>query len=217
MADTEAFADQRSDLIRELQRDGIRDHRVLSAIDHVPRELFVPPMSQHRAYANEALGIGSGQTISQPYIVALMTESLALEAHHRVLEIGTGSGYQTAILATLAGEVFTVERLAELSLKSETLLAGLGFRNVRFKVSDGTIGWPDQAPFDRIIVTAAAPEVPESLLGQLAEGGVLVIPFGKSDVQKLTRFTKVDGQVHATELCDCRFVRLIGNEGWPAP
>ena len=159
--------------------------------------------------------IGLDQTISQPFIVAVMTLELALTGRERVLEIGTGSGYQSAVLAHLAAEVFTVERFGELSLRARGILDGLSLTNIRYRIGDGTLGWPEEAPFDRIIVTAAAPEMPRSLFDQLAEGGLLVAPIGDDEMQQMTVVRKENGRAKAREVLSCRFVKLIGEEGWP--
>jgi protein-L-isoaspartate(D-aspartate) O-methyltransferase len=193
---------------------GIDHPRVLAAIARVPRERFVLESMQGEAYADRALPIDCDQTISQPYIVGLMTQALELSGPERVLEIGTGSGYQTAILAELAREVVTVERHAELSARAGRVLADLGYRNVTRIIGDGTEGWPAGAPYDRIIVTAAAWDVPPALFGQLAEGGILVIPVGDPTAQTLRAIRKQDGQPVASDLSPCRFVPLVGVHGW---
>ncbi len=180
----------------------------------VPRHRFVPPHLLPYAYEDRPLPIGRGQTISQPYIVALSTAALSLAPSDRVLEIGTGSGYQTAILAELAGKVYTVERLPELSRVAEERLASLGYRNVFFRVGDGTKGWPDEAPFEAILVTAGAPRIPEGLLSQLAPHGRLVIPVGGRFSQELTLVRREGERVVHQRLCPCTFVPLIGEEGW---
>ncbi|HUY93412.1 MAG TPA: protein-L-isoaspartate(D-aspartate) O-methyltransferase [Pirellulales bacterium] len=200
---------KRTMLRDHLQRRGIRDRRVLQAIERVPREKFVPEDSIDDAYSDRALPIDCGQTISQPYIVALMTEALALKGGEKVLEIGTGSGYQAAILAELAGRVVTVERHANLSEQARRRLADLGYGNLRFVQGDGSQGFPEEAPYDRIIVTAAAPVCPEALFKQLAEGGVLVIPVGIDDEQMLERWTKQSGKLACQSLGGCRFVPLV--------
>ena len=202
---------------RQLETRDITDPRVLDAMRRVPRERFVPADVGLRAYDDSALPIGLGQTISQPYMVALMTQQLSLEPTHRVLEIGTGSGYQTAILAELAGDVHTVERLAELSQRAQAVLSELGYGRIHFHVGDGTLGWPEHAPYDRIIVTAVAPDIPPSLNQQLAEGGITVMPAGEGDWQTLYCVRKLDGRLHRQSVCRCVFVRLIGQEGWPDP
>ena len=208
------FAQERRALIAELRAQGIHDERVLAALGRVPRHVFVPPELLSYAYVNQPLPIGCGQTISQPYIVALSTEALALSPTDRVLEIGTGSGYQTAILAELAEEVYTVERLPELSEAARKRLSALGYTNVHFRVGDGTKGWPEKAPFDAILVTAAAPKPPKSLLDQLAEGGRMVIPTGGRTSQDLWLLRKRDGRLERIYLCPCTFVPLVGEEGW---
>jgi protein-L-isoaspartate(D-aspartate) O-methyltransferase len=206
----------REDMLRrQLQRRGISNRAVLAALGKVPRERFVPAPFREEAYADSALGIDCGQTISQPYIVALMTEALNIAPEHRVLEIGTGSGYQAAILAELAAEVVTIERHPRLSEQAAAVLASLGYLNVTFHVGDGTLGYPPRAPYDRIIVTAAASHCPPSLLSQLAEGGILVIPLGDQSTQVLEAIHKRPDGLHRQPLTGCRFVPLIGAEGWP--
>ena len=201
-------------LDRQLRSRGVRDPRVLAAMARVDRRQFVPPPERKHAVADAALPIGCAQTISQPFMVGAMTQELALAGPERVLEIGTGSGYQTAILAGLAAEVYTVERHATLSLRARGVLDGLGLTNVRFLVGDGTLGWPEAAPFDRILVTAAAPAVPPPLFGQLAGGGLMVIPVGDEAGQELHVICKVDGRPVVRTMIPCRFVKLIGAEGW---
>lgn len=198
---------------RELAAGGIRSARVLEVMNRVPRERFVPEGVRHMAYADHALPIACEQTISQPYIVALMTEALNLKGGERVLEIGTGSGYQTAVLAELAGEVISIERHESLSHEAARVLAELGYSNVRLIVGDGTLGWPDGAPYDRILVAAAAAQIPPALEAQLAEGGTLVIPIGPSQQQTLEAYRKVGGRLLAEPLSGCRFVPLVGAEG----
>lgn len=197
-------------LVRHLTGRGIRDPRLLAVLARVPREQFVPEESCELAFADRALPIACGQTISQPYIVALMTESLGLSGHERVLEIGTGSGYQTAVLAELAAHVVSVERHPELSAAAARRLADLGYRNVELHVGDGSLGWSAGAPYDRIIVTAAAEHCPAALLEQLALGGSIVIPLGDRDGQVLTLLEKTPRGLAATELTECRFVPLVG-------
>jgi protein-L-isoaspartate(D-aspartate) O-methyltransferase len=206
---------KRDMLRRQLRSRGIVDPRVLRAMEKIPRERFVPPESIAEAYADRALGIGCGQTISQPYMVALMTEALELEGSETVLEIGTGCGYQTAVLAELAREVLSIERLAPLAEQAQKTLNELGYRQVRIRTGDGTLGWPERAPFSRIIVTAMACECPPALFEQLAEGGILVIPLGDRESQILEAIRKVDGRPQSTALSGCRFVPLIGEQGWP--
>ena len=203
----------------ELRRQGVRDEQVLAALARVPRERFVPPSMEADAWANVALPIGAGQTISQPFIVALMTAALALDGPERVLEIGTGSGYQTAVLAELAGQVVTVERHAALAAGAAAILAELGYRNVELHVGDGSAGWPPEAPYDRIIVTAAGPRVPPALLAQLAPaGGRLVIPVGEREADQHLVLVERDGeQLRERNLGPVRFVPLVGRAGWAPP
>jgi protein-L-isoaspartate(D-aspartate) O-methyltransferase len=192
----------------------IRDPMVLKAMRTVPRERFLPPELWDSAYGDFPLPIGHGQTISQPFIVANMTEALELEGDERVLEIGTGSGYQAGVLAEIAREVYTVERIADLSEKAKNILQTLGYKNIHFKVHDGTLGWPEHATFDAILVTAAGPEVPGTLLDQLKDGGRLVIPVGDRFSQNLIRITKSgENQIRQT-LGAVRFVSLLGEHGW---
>jgi protein-L-isoaspartate(D-aspartate) O-methyltransferase len=199
----------------QLMERGINDPRVLEAMRRVPREQFMPPEVRGQAHDDGAVPIGHGQTISQPYIVALMTQELNVAPRHRVLEIGTGSGYQTAVLATLAAEVYTVERIKPLLDEAFERLLGLGFRNVHFLYGDGTLGWPEHAPYDRIMITAGAPRLPrELLLEQLVEGGVAVLPVGPQDEQVLLQVTRQGNELASRELCACRFVKLIGRQGW---
>jgi protein-L-isoaspartate(D-aspartate) O-methyltransferase len=194
---------------------GIRDERVLEALRTVPRELFFEEESRHAAFADRAAPIGHGQMISQPYMVALMTQRLDLRPEHRVLELGTGSGYQCAILCRLAGDVYTVERVKPLLDVAFERVLGLGYRNVHFRHGDGTLGWPEAAPFDRIIVTAGAPELPRKLLSsQLKEGGVAVLPVGPQDDQMLVEVRREGRELNVIDVCPCRFVKLVGQEGW---
>lgn len=196
-----------------LARD-ITDERVLEAFRKVPRHRFVPETDQSRAYQDHPLSIGAGQTISQPYMVALMSQCLALGGWETVLEIGTGSGYQTAMLAELAESVYTVERIEELSTRAEGILADLGYPNISFRVGDGTLGWPEAGPFDRIIVTAAAPHIPETLKCQLVDGGSLVVPVGPREGQQLMVIRRDGEDYPQTNVCACIFVKLIGEEGF---
>ena len=200
----------------QLRCRGIRDAGVLEAMGRVPRELFVPPSRRAEAYFDGALGIGQGQTISQPYMVALMTQDLHLRGSERVLEVGTGSGYQAAVLGGLCAHVYTVERLELLSEAARELLCdALGYRNISFLVGDGTLGWPEEAPFDRIIVTAGAPHRPDVLLSQLAPGGEAVVPVGDRHYQTLMRYRRQpDGSLVELGVCECMFVKLIGEDGW---
>ncbi|MEX2119860.1 MAG: protein-L-isoaspartate(D-aspartate) O-methyltransferase [Pirellulales bacterium] len=210
------FVQARSQMVREqLARRGIRQPAVLEAIERVPRERFVAVAEAAEAYADRALTIDCGQTISQPYMVGLMTQALELSGRERVLEIGTGSGYQTAILAELAREVISVERHAALSRQAAALLGQLGYTNIRLAVGDGTLGWPPAAPYDRILVTAAAGEVPPALWEQLSSDGLLVIPLGDSEGQVLKRYRKQSEGFEADDLVHCRFVPLIGSASPP--
>lgn len=198
----------------QIRRRGIRDGRVLSAMEAVPRHLFLPKELWQRAYADEPLPIGEGQTISQPYIVAEMTAALRLSGTEKVLEIGTGSGYQTAILARLCREVVTIERLAKLSADARALLATMDTQNVTFVVGDGSLGSPGHAPFDRILSAAASPSVPAPWISQLSEGGILVLPAGGRHEQELTRVTRVGDRTETEVLGGCRFVPLVGIHGF---
>ncbi len=194
---------------------GIKDRKVIEAMLKVPRHLFVEEAMSAQAYSDSALPIGEKQTISQPYMVALMTELLELNGSEKVLEIGTGSGYQAAILATLANRVYTIERIRPLALRARKALDALGLLNVNIKIDDGTDGWPAEAPFDAIIVTAGAPEVPQVLISQLKTGGRLVIPVGDQLEQILVKFTKLeDGSLSQVNSVPCRFVKLVGKFGW---
>jgi protein-L-isoaspartate(D-aspartate) O-methyltransferase len=214
MSDSRLHAAKQDMLDRQLSRRGIRDLRVLAAMTRVPRERFVPPELRELAYTDRALPIGCSQTISQPYIVALMTEALQLTGTELVLEVGTGSGYQTAILAELAREVVSIERHAALSEQAAAILSELGYSNVTLATGDGTLGWPACAPFDRILVTAAAARCPPALWDQLVEDGVLVIPVGDRDMQTLEVMRKVAGKPMVANISGCRFVPLVGQQGW---
>lgn len=197
---------------RQLVPRGIHDKKVLATMVDVPRHHFVPEHLQEEAYADGPLPIGEGQTISQPYIVALMTEAAHLKSDDRVLEIGTGSGYQAAILSRIVKEVYTVERIASLSQRAQKTCETLGYRNIHYKIDDGTLGWPEHAPYEAILVTAGAPELPQALFKQLAPHGVIIIPVGDTTSQQLLRIT------HTTqELIELvRFVPLVGEQGWTA-
>lgn len=193
----------------------VSDKRVLEAMREVPRHLFVDQVYRTRAYEDYPLPIGEGQTISQPYMVGIMTQALRLSGEENVLEIGTGSGYQTAILAQLAGRVYSVERIPALAGRARKIMDSLGYGNVLVKLSDGTLGWEEYAPYDRILVTAGAPDVPETLTGQLAPDGIMVIPVGTRDLQTLQRVTRrEDGSLKIERLDPCVFVKLIGKHGW---
>jgi len=193
---------------------GIEDPRVIDAFLKVERHRFIPEELRGSAYADYPVPIGEGQTISQPYIVALMTECLDLSGDEEVLEIGTGSGYQAAILAELSSQVYSIERFPSLAERAESLLQNLGYINIKIKVGDGTLGWPEEAPFSRIIVTAAAPEVPLPLAEQLSEGGKMILPLGETFSQVLTLIEKKKGQLKAESICGCVFVPLIGKFGY---
>ncbi len=193
---------------------GIKDSRVLAAMEKVPRHLFVPEEMQDRAYEDSPLPIGGEQTISQPYMVAWMTDLLHLKESDRVLEVGTGSGYQAAILCELAAHVYSIEKNPELAARAERMLRSQGYVNISIRVGDGTKGWPEEAPFDAVMVTAGAPSVPQPLLDQLDEGGRLVIPVGSKTMQMLTLITRKDGKLQAKQEGSCVFVPLIGRFGW---
>lgn len=213
--DNDEYAPARNAMVdSQLAARGIRDRRVLNAMRTVPRHLFVDERLRHEAYDDNPLSIGFGQTISQPYMVAIMTELLALGGNERVLEIGTGSGYQTAILASLAKWVYTIERIEALSLRAQKTLELCGHRNVTFKVGDGTRGWTSEAPFEGIIVTAGAPVIPQVLFDQLTEGGILIIPVGDRFSQTLKRVIKVSGRMKTENHTPCRFVDLVGEYAW---
>ena len=225
-ADSAKFKERRALLLAELRAEGITDSRVLDAMERTPRELFVPAAFREQAYDNVALPIGHGQTISQPYIVALMTQALEVGERDKVLEVGTGSGYQAAVLARLCRRVLTIERHRALLKEAEARFAKLRLHNVTGRFGDGTKGWPEHETFDRIIVTAAASQIPENLLAHLAEDGVMVAPIGESrQDQKLSRVTRQRGHLQAEELCGVRFVPLVpglpredgGREGLSRP
>jgi protein-L-isoaspartate(D-aspartate) O-methyltransferase len=199
---------------RQIRDRGIRSARVLEAMEAVPRHLFVPPQWIRAAYADEPLPIGEGQTISQPFMVAAMAEALSLDGRERVLEVGCGSGYQAAVLSRLAREVIAVETQPVLAASARERLHRLGYANVTVEEADGSGGWPASAPYDAILVTAAAPEVPQPLIDQLAEGGRLVIPVGGSQHQELLRIVKREGRTAEQSLYSCRFVPLLGRFGW---
>lgn len=209
------FRGARRRLVETLQDKGIRDLAVLRAIDQVPRHLFVPTSVRHRAYEDSALPIGNGQTISQPYVHARAIEQLMLTGKERVLEIGTGSAYQTALIAELAAQVFSVERFRELLDRARPLLQQANVRNVSLSLGDGTLGWREYAPYDGIVVSAGAPHVPPALESQLADGGRLLIPIGDKEEQMLTLFTKRGGRLERRDITPVRFVPLIGAQGWP--
>lgn len=196
---------------------GIKSRRVLRAMREVPRHLFIPHRFQHEAYADGPVPIGHGQTISQPYIVALMTEHLDPKPSDRVLEIGTGCGYQTAVLAEVVGEVFSIEIVEPLGARAARTLQGLGYHNIHLRVGDGHAGWPEEAPFDAIIVTCAPENVPAPLVEQLAEGGRLLVPLGEAyGVQRLVRLEKKSGEIQEREVLQVRFVPMTGSGTSPA-
>jgi protein-L-isoaspartate(D-aspartate) O-methyltransferase len=209
------FAQARELMLKlDLKGRGITDLGVIRVMMEIRREEFVPAAYQSEAYADNPVPIGMGQTISQPYIVALMTQELRPNPYCEVLEIGTGSGYQTAILAKLTKKVCTVERFAELSKSAEAVLDRLGISNVEFYVGDGSCGWPEKRSFDRIIITAAVPKMPQPLVEQLAEGGVIVAPVGYAGVQELMVCEKKEEGITEREVCGCRFVKLLGKYGF---
>lgn len=212
--DTPAYARQRAEMVARLRTQGIRDERVLAALGAVPRHLFVPEPMRHNAYGDHALPLAAGQTISQPYIVARQTELLEITTHDRVLEIGAGSGYQTAVLALVAGQVFALERLPDLARGAQSLVRSLGIHNTTIKCFDGTVGWSEFAPYRGILVAAGSPEVPQPLLGQLAVGGKLVIPVGNEKSQRLLRVTRTETGTKTEDCGACQFVKLIGRHGW---
>jgi len=211
----DAYAYRRAQMLESLKRGGITDKRVMEAMAEIPRHSFVPEAFRHQAYDDDvSIHIGEGQTISQPRIVALMTESARIDPMDRVLEVGTGSGYQAAVLSKLARFVFSVERVASLARQAKSVLDQLSVDNVSIKVMDGTLGWRAQAPFDAILVTAGAPEVPEPLLEQLADGGRLVVPVGPRETQVLKIVERRGDRTFAHELKGACFVPLIGRHGW---
>lgn len=208
------FRGPRRRLVEQLQDQGIRDLSVLHAIDEIPRHLFVPTGVRHRAYEDSALPIGNGQTISQPSIHARYLELLKLTGNEKVLEIGTGSGYQTALLSRLASQVFTIERIAPLLDKAREVLKEMGANNISFMLGDGTLGWRQFAPFDAILVGAAAPDIPEAYMEQLAENGRLLIPLGTREEQILHLFTRHGDKLEREDIAPVRFVPLLGKHSW---
>lgn len=208
-------AEERRRLVREVvAREGVTDPRVLDALEAVPRHLFVPDELRGRAYEDRPLAIGRGQTISQPTIVGLMSQALALRGGERVLEIGAGSGYQTAVLLALGARVRSVERLPELADRARRNLEAAGFPVPEIRVDDGSLGWPEAAPFDRILVAAGAPALPRSLLEQLADGGRMVVPVGGEEGQELELLRRSGARIDRERICACSFVKLVGAEGW---
>ena len=215
MNDVKESTRQETMIRQQVIERGIREPRVLAALRSVQREKFFPPGSKDEAYADRAAPIGHGQTISQPYIVALMTQRLNVAKTHRVLEIGTGSGYQTAILANLAHEVFTVERVKPLLDIAWERLMDMNIRNIHFRHGDGTQGWPEFGPFDRILIAAGAPRIPDHLfMSQLTDGGVAMLPIGPQDEQMLVEVRREGNRLMSKNVCPCRFVKLIGRQGW---
>lgn len=205
------YAALRKRMVKEqLAARGIKNKRVLGAFLEIERHKFVPPLLEESAYADSPLSIGEGQTISQPYMVALISECLDISGTDRVLEIGTGSGYQAAILSRLAKQVYSVERNPILAQRAQALLSLMGYNNIKIRVGDGSLGWEEEAPFDKIAVTAASPDIPGPLTGQLEEGGRLVIPLGQSFSQVLTLVEKHAGKIKESEICSCVFVPLVG-------
>jgi len=209
------YARQREEMVRnQIEARGIRSPRVLAAFRQVPRHLFVSEALRDQAYGDYPLPIGEQQTISQPFIVAEMTQALCLSEDDRVLEIGTGSGYQAAILAQIVYRVYTIERIHSLYLQTRNLFDKLHYHNIVMKYADGTKGWQDESPFDGIIVTAGAPQIPDVLIDQLGEGGRLVVPVGNQHTQELIKLFRDDQNILQTNLGGCRFVKLIGKHGW---
>ena len=210
------FERLRSAMVKNhIKARGVTDPKVLTAIGSIPRHLFVSEALMDKAYSDIPLPIGEKQTISQPYIVAEMTQALELKKEDRVLEIGTGSGYQAAILAEIVYRVYSIERIHSLFVKARKLFDKLGYHNIVAKYSDGTTGWSDESPFDAIIVTAGAPEIPKVLVQQLAKGGRMVLPVGNQYSQELIKISKDEtGRIHQTNLGGCRFVKLLGEHGW---
>jgi protein-L-isoaspartate(D-aspartate) O-methyltransferase len=206
---------QREEMVRsQMEARGIKDPKVLSAFREVPRHLFVSEALSDQAYGDYPLPIGEQQTISQPYIVAEMTQALELGENDRVLEIGTGSGYQAAILSRIVYRVYSIERIRSLYLKARSLFDKLHYHNIVTKYADGTKGWQEESPFDAIIVTAGAPEIPDVLVAQLVEGGRLVVPVGNQHTQELVKIYREEKNIQQTNLGGCRFVKLVGEHGW---
>lgn len=199
---------------KQLQARGISDEKVLAAMSKIPRHLFVAPSLKMKAYSNSALPIEESQTISQPYMVAVMTQALQIKGGERVLEIGAGSGYQAAVLAEMGARVFTIERIPRLATAARKLLESLGYQNIAVIAGDGTLGWPEFAPYDRIIVTAGAPNIPEKLLAQLKDEGIMVIPVGDKFGQTLKIIQRKGNTAITRDSVKCIFVPLIGKEGW---
>jgi protein-L-isoaspartate(D-aspartate) O-methyltransferase len=212
---TEKYEAIREKMIQEqLVSRHIHNQRVLEAMRRVPRHMFVPDDMKQNAYDDRPLPIGKDQTISQPYMVALMVQALELTGSEKVLEIGTGSGYETAVLAEVCGQVFSIERFAELAVNAQALLTALGYRNVCIKIGDGTLGWSEHAPYDAIVISASSPQIPRPLLEQMEAGGVFVLPIGEEQLQTLVRLRKTDEGLREEYLGECRFVKLRGAHGW---
>ncbi len=208
------FDEERDRMAEQISSKSVKDKRILEAFRKVPRHLFLPENVRFRSYEDKPFPIGADQTISQPSLVAQMIELLSLPSHARVLEVGTGSGYETALLAELVSEVYSIERIPFLAESACRLLKDQGYKNIEVRVGDGTGGWPEKAPFDGILVAASAPMLPEPLLNQLIEGGRLVIPIGSADSQTLTMVIRKEGKFMAHDLCKCLFVPLIGKHAW---
>ena len=208
------YKSQRAQMIALLRRRGIRDERVLQAMEEIPRHLFVPEALIGKAYGDHALPIGEKQTISQPYMVARMTELLEVDRDSKVLEIGAGSGYQTAVLSAVAGRVFAIERIGELARMAQANISRLGFHNATIMCFDGTFGWSEFAPYDAILVAAGSPKIPKPLVAQLSEGGRLVMPIGDEERQTLVRIIKTEEGYVREDHGLCQFVKLIGRHGW---
>jgi protein-L-isoaspartate(D-aspartate) O-methyltransferase len=209
------YAELRKRMVQEqIASRGIRDPRIIASMEKIPRHLFVPENLRDQAYEDSPLPIGEGQTISQPYIVAWMTSLLEISEDDRVLEVGSGSGYQTAVLCELAGQVYTIEMNAELAARAEEALRLLGYKNFAIRIADGTRGWPEEAPFNGVMVTAGAPSVPQPLLDELADGGRMVIPVGSKSMQMLTLIRRKGGEFETVQEGNCAFVPLLGEFGW---
>lgn len=198
----------------QIVKRGIKDKAIIRIFQKLPRHQFVEPALKDQAYQDYPLGIGFGQTISQPYIVAFMTEKLKLKGHEKILEIGTGCGYQTAVLALLTKKVLSIERIKGLTLKAKKTLTSLGLTNIILRCGDGTLGWPEHAPFDRILIAAGGPEIPKPLIEQLVVGGFLIMPLAKNEKQDLVKITKTKTDYEIENLGSCRFVKLVGQHGF---
>ena len=205
---------QRERLIETMRERGIHDLAVLEAFSRVPRHAFVPEAVRHRAYEDAPVPIGFGQTASQPSLQALYMQRLGIEHHHKILEVGTGSGYQTAVLALLGGHVYSIERIAALSQRARPLLDDMRLKNVALMVGDGTLGWARYAPYDRILVAAGSPTIPQALVDQLAPGGAMAIPVGDRDTQKLVIVRRTDAGIEQEDVTECTFVPLVGRFAW---